>query len=251
MLRRILAAAGLCLMFAAAPALAQSGTPATPAELLAEAEARLAADPQDQKALVAAARASIMLRDGPRAIRYLEQLREGSDNLDIRRALLLQYSAAADWEKHAGIMDDVMRLTEAGAIPAQALREEVFAVDTFRHGVHAVSAFRHFEPSGPHRHIYTGVVNRADAPGKAPLLVTFGSTVVTDDFDREQNPDRKYERLYSYDTHLTPAEGSYKHETLRFATAVPAYPDFRQAVIDYLDGKLQPQSSSTVPMKQK
>ena len=251
MLRRILAAAGLWLMFAAATALAQPEAPATPAEVLAEAEARLAADPQDRKALVAAARASIMMRDGPRAIRYLEQLREGSDNLDVRRALLLQYSAAADWDKHAGIMDDVMRLMAAGAIPDKTLREEVFAVDSFRHGAHAVSAFRHFEPSGPHRHIYTGVVNRADAPGEPPLLVTFGSTVVSDNFDREENPDRKYGRLYSYDTHLTPQDGAYKHETLKFATRVPAYPEFRQAVIDYLDGKLEPQSSSTVPLKQK
>jgi hypothetical protein len=244
MFHNLIAALGLSLMLSAGMSTAIAQVQTDPASLLAEAETRLAADPADRKALVAAARASIVLRDGPRAIRYLEQLRIGSDNFAVRQALLLQYASAASWTKHATIIADVMDLLTRGLIPEAVLKREVFGLETFQHGDFTIRAFRHFEPGGPHRHIYTSVVSRPDSPDKAPVMITFGSTEFTDSLDKEQNPQRDYERLYSIDTQIRRDEGGFKHETLIVETTVMAYSEYRKVVVDYLDGARKPLSSS-------
>jgi hypothetical protein len=247
MLSRLLSASALAvtLLFTAPAAIAQNQP--DPAALLAEAEARLATDPADRKALVAAARASIVLKDNARAIRYLEQLRDGSLNFAVRQALLLQYATAQNWERHAAIQDDVLALFEGKHLPDDVVRREVFGLEQFEYGAFQVRAFRHFEPTGEHRHVFTSVVSQSAAPEEAPVMITFGSTVTTDNLNLERNPDRNYARLYSLDTHIRPESGGYSHETLGFETVRLDYPAYRQVVIDYLDGKLKPISSSGAP----
>ncbi len=258
-------ALALVLALSASPVIGQTGDARGADQWLAEGESlidadrfeaaldsfekALEADPRHLAALSMAANVSRVLKQYAKAAAFMERLRPiVPGNLRLRQDLIRMYMRLGEYEKREVVRQELMALWKASDDPD---KEPSFLMDDFEVDAFRVLAHQVHELMGERAVRYHFAVFR-DGLKTPVMVVSLGSYASTDNFDRESNPDRAYDRLFHLDGYATVMhEGreSNQHQTLGFFQGEPPYAKVRALVIDYLKGASAPASSSRMPKR--
>lgn len=210
-------------------------------------ENALAAFRDNPDVLYNAAFATYLCGELPRAVELFLQLREMTPNDWQVRAKLIQLyqrlnkSAERDAERTA-----LLAAWKSGTNPDLTSQTE-YCRDRFTAGGEQVMVFEHFELKGDRALRY--VFGVMDASGKSEKYrITLGSYETTNTIWHESTEPRPKpeERLFHLDGYYDQA-----HATYGFYSPEPSYDDVRQQVINILENKAKPLSSTIVPAKSK
>jgi hypothetical protein len=145
------------------------------------------------------------------------------------------YEALGKIKERDAAREDVFKLFKAGKIAAKFYCREQFNV-----GKTPVIVFEYFELKGERALRYSFQV--LDEKGDSAQQISLGSYEMTTLLAREQGQIKADERMYHLDQY-TPQS----HATLGMFKKEPTYEETRQQVIAFIEGKVKPMSSTTLP----
>lgn len=189
-------------------------------------EQAVQAAPEDRYLLSVTARLAKRLKKHAIAVKYMERLLPiAVDSLPLRQDLLVQYLHLKDHDNHARIRAELVNLWKKSADPK---KEPTFVRDFFEQGKWQVVVVEYYELKGDlaKRYVFSIYEKGAEKPS---FSISLGSYKSTDAIDREQNPNRGFERLFHLD-----AYGPSGHRTLGFFHDEPSYAVVKKQVLEEL-----------------
>ena len=118
-------------------------------------------------------------------------------------------------------------------------KNEKYCREQFQHGNSKVMVFEYFELTGDRPVRYAFHLLGKD--GKSNAHISLGSYESTTEAARAVGEIKNNERIFHLDSYQT-----NRHSTLGMFDSEPDYEKTRQMVVDFLDGKLKPLSSSAI-----
>jgi len=196
--------------------------------------------PQSEGVLWNLGIASAEVGEHSEALKYWTALREQSpDNWRVLSKLVQTHQALGDNASRDRSRTALFVLRKSASPDADFLHSDVYCREQMSIGGRKVLAFETFEPKGERMVFFAFVVLSDD--GKEDYRISLGSYDFTNRIAWETGDLPRDKRLYHLDWYQGTA-----HRTYAFYESQPTYDTVRAKVLDVLDGRVKPVSSTTV-----
>jgi len=209
------------------------------AEALAKYEEALKLDAKNGDALFNGGLAAFLTEKPARAAELWERLKEQKpEDTTVLAKLVQAYQASGKKEKRDATRDALIK-ARAKLDADDPAKRASYCRDQFVIGGKRVMAFEYFELTGPRALRYR--FSLLTDEGKEESYLSLGSYDITTAMAREMGDIGKDERMYHLDGYY---DGGKTHRTFAMYKKEPSYDDMRASVVEILEGKKKPVSSS-------
>jgi len=258
MKNKVLIALSVCLLCFATVVSAQSLTAAeeqrvekafkTANELLEKDKPRealkfygeaLAILPKNPAILFNAGMAAFSVDEYDKALDYWKRLKAvDAEDWRARSKLIQVYHSLKNEAEAMRERAELFELRKSGKL-ADLSQEDFYCREQFRLGSYKVVAFEHFELKGDRALRYAFMINKED--GTEEFKISLGSYDLTNRIWQEMEKRKEGSRLFHLDGYF-----KWGHATYGMYPEEPTYSVVRGKVVDILDGKNKPVSSSQI-----
>jgi tetratricopeptide (TPR) repeat protein len=196
--------------------------------------------PQSEGVLWNLGLATAEIKDFSEALKYWLRLRQHApNNWRVRTKLIQAYQALGNTDARDRERAALFELRRSSPVDSELARTESYVREQMVIAGRKILAFEVFEPKGE-RMVFFAFVVVSDTDTE-DFRISLGSYEFTNRMEWERGALPRDKRLYHLDQYQGP-----NHWTYGFYESQPAYEHVRAQVVDILNGRIKPISSTTV-----